>query len=243
MGLKTLLGIRKRQWKKSVTKFIAKTKTVFPQYPWDDFYRITEYFQGRELSSLPERAFLFRLSHDLPANAKIVEIGSWLGQSSCLLASGLKGDGAKLYAIDNFKGQASDPSAKMRYQERMSRLKIDNTKEIFDKNIAHFNLTSKVEVIAADSLEAAKSFREPAHSIDLLFVDGDHSEDATRNDIITWMPFLKPGTTVVFHDFSSNHGVPQAIWWAIQQSYFAGLVGIYGTMIAFKAGEGRPKPA
>ncbi len=237
MGFKSLLGIKKHQWKKTVNKYIVKTKTAFPQYPWDDFYRITEYFQGRGLSSLPERAFLFRLCHDLRANAKIVEIGSWIGESSCLLASGLKGEDAKLYAIDNFKGQASDPSARMRYQERMSRLKINNTKEIFDKNIAHFNLSSKVEAIAADSLEAAKSFREPLHSIDLLFIDGDHSEDATRKDITTWMPFLKQGGTVVFHDFSSNHGVPQAIWWAIQQSYFSGLVGIYGTMIAFRASE------
>ena len=235
MGLKTLLGIRKYQWKKSAKKFITKTKTVFPQYPWDIFYEISEYFCRKELSSMPERAFLFRLSHDLQINAKIVEIGSWIGESSCLLASGLKGEEAKLYAIDNFKGQASDPSARMRYQERMSRLKINNTKEIFDKNIANFNLSSKVEAIAADSLEAAKSFREPLHSIDLLFIDGDHSEDATRKDITTWMPFLKHGGTVVFHDFSSNHGVPQAIWWAIQQSYFSGLVGIYGTMIAFRA--------
>ncbi len=234
MGLKTLLGIKKHQWKKSVKKFIDKIKTAFPQYPWNDFYRISEHFLCRESSSLPERAFLFRLSHDLQANAKIVEIGSWIGESSCLLAWGLKGNGAKLYAVDNFKGEASDPSARTRYQERMYRLKIDNIKESFDKNIAHFNLSSQVEAIVADSLAAAKAFREPAHSIDLLFIDGDHSEDATRNDIIAWLPFLKHGGIIVFHDFSSNHGVPQAIWWAVKQSYFSELIGVYGTMIAFE---------
>lgn len=234
MGLKTLLGIRRCRWKKSAKKFITKTKTAFPQYPWDIFYEISEYFLRKELSSMPERAFLFRLSHDLEVNAKIVEIGSWIGESTCLLASGLKGSEAKMYAIDNFKGNASDPSAKMRYQERMSKLKIDNTKEIFDKNITHFNLESRITAIVADSITAAKTFCEPPHSIDLLFIDGDHSEEATKNDIKAWLPFVKHGGIVVFHDFTSNHGVPQAIWWATKQSYFSDLLGIHGTTIGFR---------
>lgn len=234
MGLKTLLGIRRCRWKKSVKKFITKTKTAFPQYPWDIFYEISEYFLRRELSSMPERAFLFRLSHDLEINAKVVEIGSWIGESTCLLASGLKGSEAKMYAIDNFKGNASDPSAKMRYQERMSKMKIDNTKEIFDKNIAHFNLESRITAIVADSMTAAKTFCETPHSIDLLFIDGDHSEEATKNDIKAWLPFVKHGGIIVCHDFTSNHGVPQAIWWAIKQSFFSELIGIYGSTIAFK---------
>lgn len=116
----------------------------------------------------------------------------------------------------------------------MSKLKIDNTKEIFDKNITHFNLESKITAIIADSLSASKTFSVQLHSIDLLFIDGDHSEEATKNDIKVWLPFVKHGGLIVFHDFTSNHGVPQAIWWAIKQSYFSELVGVYGTMIAFK---------
>ncbi|MBW7898486.1 hypothetical protein B188_13630 [Candidatus Brocadiaceae bacterium B188] len=234
MGLKTFLGIKKYQWKKSVKKFITKVKKDFPQYPWDDFLRITEYFRGRELSSLSERAFLFRLSHDLPSDAKVVEIGSWIGASSCLLASGLKGTRAKMYAIDNFKGNASDCSARIRYRERMSKLKTDTTKVIFDKNITYFNLENRIVAIVNDSLQAAKGFCEPLHSIDLVFIDGDHSEEATKNDIALWLPFVKSGGIVVFHDFTSNHGVPQAVWWAIKQSYFSELIGIYGSTIAFK---------
>ncbi len=234
MGLKTLIGIKKYQWEKSAKKFIARAKKAFPQYPWENFLRISEHFRGRELSSLPERAFLFRLSHDLPSDAKVVEIGSWIGASSCLLASGLKGTKAKMYAIDNFKGNAGDCSARGRYQKRMSNLKTDTTKAIFDKNIAHFNMENRVTAIVNDSLQAVKSFCEPLHSVDLVFVDGDHSEEATKNDIVAWFPFVKPGGIMVFHDFTSNHGVPQAVWWAIKQSYFSELIGIYGSTIAFR---------
>jgi predicted O-methyltransferase YrrM len=152
-----------------------------------------------------------------------------------LLASGLKGPEAKMYAIDNFIGKASNPAAENRYKTRMSKLNVDNTKDIFDNNIAHFGLESRVTAIVADSQVAAKNFCEPMNCIDLLFIDGDHSEEATKSDIIAWLPYIKQGGIIVFHDFTSNHGVPQAVWWAINQSYFSELIGVYGTTIAFRA--------
>ena len=39
-----------------------------------------------------------------PDAAQVVEVGSWMGASTCFLAAGLKGNGAKVYAVDNFKG-------------------------------------------------------------------------------------------------------------------------------------------
>lgn len=88
MGFKTIFGIKKYRWRKLVNKFIGKIKTVFPQYPWNEFYKISEYFYGQGLSS-----------------------------TSYLLALGLKGSEAKMYAIDNFRGNASEPLARMRYQK------------------------------------------------------------------------------------------------------------------------------
>lgn len=234
MGLTTLLGIKKNRWEKSINKFSIRAKKKHPQYPWDKFTDIIKRFWQLSLSSLPERAFLFRLSHDLQENSKIVEIGSWVGESSCLLATGLKGAESKLYAIDNFIGNASELDAKDRYKKRMDKLKVNNTKEFFDKNIAHFGLESKVAPIVADSVLAAKDFCEKEKSIDLIFIDGDHSIDGTKKDINTWLPFLKDGGIMVFHDFSSNHGVPHAIWWAIKESYFSDLIGINGSTIAFR---------
>jgi predicted O-methyltransferase YrrM len=37
-------------------------------------------------------------------------------------------------------------------------------------------------------------------SIDLLFVDGDHAEEAVARDWEMWNPFIAPGGRVVFHD-------------------------------------------
>jgi predicted O-methyltransferase YrrM len=36
--------------------------------------------------------------------------------------------------------------------------------------------------------------------VDVVFVDGDHSEDGCRADWELWHPFVRPGGLVLFHD-------------------------------------------
>ena len=38
------------------------------------------------------------------SDAQVIEIGSWMGASTCFIAGGLKGDRAKIFAVDNFQG-------------------------------------------------------------------------------------------------------------------------------------------
>jgi spore maturation protein CgeB len=39
-------------------------------------------------------------------------------------------------------------------------------------------------------------------NIDLLFIDGDHHYEVVREDIANWVPKVRPGGTVVFHDYT-----------------------------------------
>ena len=41
----------------------------------------------------------------------------------------------------------------------------------------------------------------PDH-IDLLFIDGDHHYEVVREDIANWLPKVRPGGIVVFHDYT-----------------------------------------
>jgi hypothetical protein len=41
--------------------------------------------------------------------------------------------------------------------------------------------------------------------IDLLFVDGDHTEDGVRGDIATWAGRVKPGGVMAFHDYGNSN--------------------------------------
>jgi len=50
----------------------------------------------------------------------------------------------------------------------------------------------------ADSRSAAA--RWDGRPIRLLFIDGDHSYDAVKSDLESWLPFVVPGGYVVFDD-------------------------------------------
>jgi Methyltransferase domain len=47
------------------------------------------------------------------------------------------------------------------------------------------------------SWDAAKNWNRP---IDLLVIDGDHSEAGVQSDWDTWSQFIRPGGLVAFHD-------------------------------------------
>jgi predicted O-methyltransferase YrrM len=47
--------------------------------------------------------------------------------------------------------------------------------------------------------------------IDLLFIDGDHTYEGVLKDIISWLPWVKKGGTIMFDDYNDKTGVKQAI--------------------------------
>lgn len=59
--------------------------------------------------------------------------------------------------------------------------------------------------ILGDSQEVWKSWPEISHDkkIDLLFIDGDHSAAGLQKDIDGWVPFVKTGGYVLYHDYQS----------------------------------------
>jgi len=62
---------------------------------------------------------------------------------------------------------------------------------------------STVEFVTGDSSTVGKTWTKP---IDLLVVDGDHSFEGCRKDIISWWPHLKQGGLCFFHDAKERKG-------------------------------------
>lgn len=69
----------------------------------------------------------------------------------------------------------------------------------------------RVTFIKGYSDEAASRFED--NSVDLVFIDADHSEAWVRRDIAAWLPKVKPGGVISGHDYDSkNHpGVKIAV--------------------------------
>ncbi len=146
---------------------------------------------------------LMLLAEQGPAAGAIVEIGSFAGRSTCWLAAGAKAAGReKVFAVDTFQGspehQPGRPCCHPVIESEGSTLRL------FKENIKAQGLDGHVEAIVATSEEASAMWDRP---IRLLFIDGDHSYEASKMDYARWSPFVAPGGMIAFHDINQWEGV------------------------------------
>lgn len=133
-----------------------------------------------------------RMLNVLPVDrpSTFVEIGSYCGKSAAYLGVELvnRRIPCTLHCVDPWE-RPNDQ---------------DNGAEIratFDRNLEPVKrlLGERFQPMAMRSLEAAKLFA-PA-SVDVVWVDGDHSYEAVTADILAWFPKLKPGGWMGGDDF------------------------------------------
>jgi predicted O-methyltransferase YrrM len=80
------------------------------------------------------------------------------------------------------------------------------------------------------SSQAVKAWTRP---LDFLFLDGDHSESAVRQDWNDWHRFVVPGGVVVFHDARIfPGGWPQPDWGTVKvvDAFFRHRAGLAWTI-------------
>jgi predicted O-methyltransferase YrrM len=131
-----------------------------------------------------------------PGAGEIVEIGSWMGKSTCWLAAGSKSARReKVHAIDTFDG---GPWLKDQPAIRDE----GTTYHRFVLNLEEQELFDHVEPVMATSQEAVRNWTKP---IRLLFIDGDHSYEGVKSDFESWSRFLVANSLVAFDDVAGNY--------------------------------------
>lgn len=70
---------------------------------------------------------------------------------------------------------------------------------------------ARVSFLEEDSVGCASRFDDD--SVDLVFVDADHSEESVRSDLEAWVPKVRPGGVIAGHDYGSRRhpGVTKAV--------------------------------
>ena len=111
----------------------------------------------------------------------LVEIGVAEGVSALALREGMAEDGT-LYLIDPF---------------HLSRTPVLNFTKRAARRAVETHRRGKVVWIEKFSQDAARTWNEP---IDLLLIDGDHTEAAVERDWNDWSRFVEPGGVAIFHD-------------------------------------------
>jgi predicted O-methyltransferase YrrM len=85
----------------------------------------------------------------------------------------------------------------------------------------------KLHLLRADShsLEALRHVGQilPDGSLDLLFIDGDHTYDGVKQDFEMYSPFVRPGGIIAFHDIVQGReelvGEVERFWSEIKARY------------------------
>lgn len=147
--------------------------------------------------TVDEAITLFELAKNLDGEApRALEIGSWQGKSTVCIAQGLRDKpGAQLTCIDPFDASGDDES-KDAYDGRADDLG-GPLRRAFEDNLKGADVRDLVDVCVGFSHDHVDHVNE---SLDLLFLDGDHSYDAIRRDFEDWSSKLKPGGYLAMHD-------------------------------------------
>ena len=193
---------------------------VLNQVGMGHIYEIPTYTNNHELNSL------YKLAAALPRGARVLEIGSHLGASSCYLAAGLAQVGGQLLCVDTWQNDAMPDGRK-------------DTMAIFQKNI--YPLRHLITPLRKNSQDLTAA--DLQSHFDLIFIDGDHSYEAVRQDFELLQSWLAPGGLIAFHDFAHEHheGVTRLLGEALASGDWI-LVGLVDTLAWIKRAHWQHPP-
>lgn len=112
----------------------------------------------------PELMWLHETSKKMKS---VLEIGSFKGRSTFALCTGCQGT---VFAVDRFEGDPTVFGGVNFYKD-------------FYTNVGHF---TNLVIFRADSVYASQFFAPK--SIDMIFIDGDHTKEGVIADIDAWLP-------------------------------------------------------
>ena len=137
---------------------------------------------------------LYDLAANVGRSGTVLEIGSYLGASSCYLAAALSLLDGHLYCVDTWENQAMPDGERDTFRE-------------FQRNTA--GVAAFITPVRKRSEEiTASDFAQP---LDLVFIDADHSYLSVRGDYERVHEWIIEGGILAFHDCTYFESVSRAL--------------------------------
>lgn len=165
----------------------------FSLNPYLDSQLITEFYQDdpvaygiqSQMSRNERFQMYYGLRRLLPKSSltplRVIEIGSFAGSSLFLTGQALK------RVTSQLEGYAIEPGSHPQFQKVL---------EHCQDWVTHLKLFSQD---ARPQLE--QKFNQDNNYPQFIFVDGDHTYEGVKRDIINYYPLLAPGGIMMFHDY------------------------------------------
>jgi predicted O-methyltransferase YrrM len=157
---------------------------------------------------------------------QIVEIGSFRGRSTIVLASAAPA-GVDVVAIDPHAGNDRGPQEIEGFAAEAA-----SDHEVFMTNLAAAGVIGRVRHVRMFSDDAHAAVRG---EIDVLYVDGAHRYGPARRDIRGWGARVAPGGVMLIHDSFSSIGVTLAILRELSCGARFRYVGRSRTLVEYRA--------
>jgi len=145
---------------------------------------------------------LYDAAANCPDDGLIVEIGSFRGRSTIVLATAAD-PSVRVVAIDPHAGNDRGPQEIDGFEAAAA-----DDHESFTVSLAAAGVTERVEHIREFSDAALEAV---GGSVDVLYIDGAHRYAPALADIRSWGTRVADGGTMLIHDSFSSIGVTMAI--------------------------------
>ncbi|MCV7343971.1 class I SAM-dependent methyltransferase [Mycolicibacterium rhodesiae] len=128
-----------------------------------------------------------------------VEIGTYCGKSTVMLGAAAAATGSVLYTVDHHHGSEEHQAGWEFHDTTM----VDpvsgrfDTLPTFRRTLDAAELDDTIVAVVGKSPVVARGWRTP---LDVLFIDGGHSETAAQQDFDGWAKWVAPGGTLIIHD-------------------------------------------
>jgi predicted O-methyltransferase YrrM len=155
---------------------------------WESYLSLTSHLSDHYAATKGQQRVMCEIVEKLKDNSVVLELGTAHGLTAGLfLLSGLKNK-IEYHGIDNFSLEGS----------------YDEVKTNLDK----LNIPYQLHVSNTHDYPWDKP-------IDFLFIDAGHDEANVKVDIEKYIPFVKSGGFVVFHDYDGSKDPSVTPHWAI----------------------------
>lgn len=147
-----------------------------------------------------------------------MEIGALYGASTCCIALAVD-DGEIVMSIDPFKTEYLSSMAKKVVEEIIPGLtQHESFFGAWEKQVMSVAGHKAIHPVVGDRLEVLDKVKSLLHGskAGFLFIDGLHTYEAVRDELIHYLPLMAEGAIVAFHDYSSYWGLYGAVNEAIK---------------------------
>jgi predicted O-methyltransferase YrrM len=150
---------------------------------FEEIYKKVQECSSENALHEDEALCIYNYTSKIGKNRQIVELGIEWGRSTTIFAEVAAANSLKHYAIDNFCQEYGQEYRKFQYDRKM-KYAWKNT-----------------EIKEMDSARAANYFGK---RVSLLFIDADHEYESVKRDAEAWLPQVKLGGIIMFHDYGRD---------------------------------------